>query len=260
MQKIWRKINKSFLFLVFGLIFFTQCEEYNEGCMDANASNYSFANEKPCCCTYPNLIFQTTMKFEDRVFTTTDTLETDQGEAYVVNDLKFISSDIILVEDDLTENKPSDSLQSYQVSPDLLPVHIRKINNQGSIYLPTDSIQQLSFKIQDNADLNQFRPEDFPIDHSFRDSSLYNFEAENWRYFYLVIKPIDSTAIILNFSPEELNLSAKIEGRWSKTRGENLIIPFSIYFDKLLQGIDFNMTTEEIKAIILANFSESVKI
>lgn len=260
MQIVWPKgVNKAFLFL-FIVIGFFACEEYNEGCMDANATNYDFSYEKPCCCVYPRMIFQTPLRVDNTNFLTSDTLYTDDAEGFLIGEINFIANEIELTRKDGSITHPTDSLIQYVVDSDVMPVKITKINSNGANYLESDSIRQIDFKISSNATLDQMRPADFPVDHVFRDSTLYDFTNNEWKYLYITLRPVDGSTISLSFSPSELNVATTIQGNWGKSRGQNLTLLFYLHLDELFDGISLSDPISTLKAKIIENFPNALKI
>ncbi|GAA5221114.1 hypothetical protein [Membranihabitans marinus] len=260
MRIVWQKgINKTFLFLLI-VIGFTACEEYNEGCMDANATNYNFAYEKPCCCVYPRMIFQTPLRLDNANFSTSDTLYTDNDEGYLIGEINFIANEINLTRKDGSIAQPTDSLIDYLVDSDVMPVKITKINSNGANYLENDSIKQIDFTISSNTGLNQYQPADFPVDHVFRDSTLYDFTNNEWRYLYISLRPVGGSTISLSFTPSELDIPTTIQGSWGKSKGNNLTLLFYLHIDELFKGISLSDPTSTLKAKIIENFPNALKI
>ncbi len=91
-------LPKFYLFiiaLVSGcFLLFAGCTSRVEGCLDIAASNFDFSADKACdgCCTYPSLSISLSQKWNERNFSTTDTLMDINGHPYKITDLKYYLS------------------------------------------------------------------------------------------------------------------------------------------------------------------------
>src|SRR5690606_17141938 len=72
------------------------CEEYQEGCMDATATNFRVSNQVPCCCEYPVLVFQTTFTKDSVTRSFADTFTNSFGQQYLIRDFRFIATGVTL--------------------------------------------------------------------------------------------------------------------------------------------------------------------
>ncbi|MEP6793897.1 MAG: MbnP family protein [Saprospiraceae bacterium] len=96
-----------FWFLLVGFLLIQDgCTSRVEGCLDVAAANFDFSADRSCedCCTYPLLSISLSQKWNDRNFSTADTVNTfkdKNGLAYKINDLKYFLSSWSWLDSDL---------------------------------------------------------------------------------------------------------------------------------------------------------------
>ncbi len=89
------KVHILFWFLSAGFLFFTEgCTSRVEGCLDTAAANFDFSADRSCedCCTYPLLSISLSQKWDDRNFSTADSIFDKNGMVYKIRDLKYFLS------------------------------------------------------------------------------------------------------------------------------------------------------------------------
>ncbi len=146
------KPHLSFILLVLGYLFLaTGCNTRVEGCLDVAAANFDLNADRACqdCCTYPVISISLSQKWNDRNFSTADTLLDSNGKLYRINDLKYflsswswIDSGNITYTVDSAEIACNDHILRY--TPDIILVDSRQfLYALGTIHKsPTmDSIQ-----------------------------------------------------------------------------------------------------------------------
>lgn len=250
------KINFFLIVLSFWIVsIFCSCEEYKEGCMDSNAINYDYQNELPCCCEYPRIQFQTTLKDNEGRKAFTDTFYLEDSTPFLVNEISFIASEVLVENQSGIRMGPTDSLIGYIISPDILPVRVSQVNSTGASFIQNDSFRNTSFQIRNIPGIASFVPEDFPIDHPFRDSVLYNFTEKRWNYLKIRLDFPGEQPLNFEFSGEEINLPVSMQGKWGKIKGKNLTINFLVNANHLMRGITLDLSNETKRSIIMDNMS-----
>ena len=233
------------------------CEEYQEGCMDAAATNFRVSNQTPCCCEYPNLIFQTTLTSDGMPRPFTDTFTNDLGQRFLIRDLRFIASDII-IRDSLGRNyAPTDTFDTYVIDPDILATDVLNLNSTGANFMSDGRFDEVAFIIGRIDGLENAAPDDFPLDHPFRDSLFYNFNDREWYAFRALIDVIDQDPLSIQLTQAELPVQMTIIGSWEKQRGGDLTVNFKVNIGKLFGNVDFSMPLADLRQQIGQNLPTS---
>src|SRR5680860_1036606 len=111
-----RRLSLSLsLILILALAILMSCEEYQEGCMDATATNFKVSNQVPCCCEYPDIVFQTTLTDGENTLSFADTFMNQMGQRYVIRAFRFIASGISLTDSLDNVYRPVDTFHQYLI-------------------------------------------------------------------------------------------------------------------------------------------------
>ena len=83
----------SILLIFTGEVFFS-CTTRVEGCLDIGAVNFDLDADRACgdCCQYPTISISLSQKWDDRNFTTEDTLYDIHQVPYMIRDLRYYLS------------------------------------------------------------------------------------------------------------------------------------------------------------------------
>lgn len=102
------RIHKYIFLLILTTVLMASCYERQEGCLDINASNYSFVADDPCegCCTYPTFSIKLKHFWKDTILFPDSVYVTDLQEQIQIVENSFYISDIVLT---------SDSGQSFRI-------------------------------------------------------------------------------------------------------------------------------------------------
>lgn len=137
------------------------CVSRVEGCLDVAASNFDFSADRSCedCCTYPLLSILLSQKWNDRNFSTTDTLMDKNGLTYKINDLKYflsswywLGSDLQLYTVDSAEISCSGGFLSY--TPDIILVDSRQFQYSLGTIRQSPVIDSVGLKLGLNPELD----------------------------------------------------------------------------------------------------------
>ena len=89
------KLRSAIIIVSFALLLFViGCNTRVEGCLDIAAANFDLDADRDCdgCCTYPTISISLSQKWNDRNFSTTDTLVDVQGDMFKIVDLQYYLS------------------------------------------------------------------------------------------------------------------------------------------------------------------------
>lgn len=133
------------------------CTSRVEGCLDIAAANFDFSADRSCedCCTYPLLSISLSQKWNDRNFSTTDTvnlLKDTNGLVYKINDIKYflsswawLDSDLHIYTVDSAEISCNDGFLSY--TPDIILVDSRQFQYTLGTIRQSPLIDSIDFKL-----------------------------------------------------------------------------------------------------------------
>ena len=230
--------------VIFGLY---SCEEYQEGCMDASATNFRISNQLPCCCEYPQLVFQTTLTDDTATLAFADTFVNQLGQRYLIRDLRFIASGIRIADSLDRVFGPTDTFDQYVVSPDILAIDVLNLNSTGANFMQNGRFDEISFDLDKIDELQAKTPGDFPVDHPFRDSVFYDFNRQQWTVAKATIDVVDQGLITIILSGDDWPASFRIPGHWTKSKGNDLTVNFRINIGTLFGGMDFSLPENDLK-------------
>jgi hypothetical protein len=128
------KFHLSFIWLVAGFVILNQgCNTRVEGCLDVAAANFDLNADRACkdCCTYPTISIELSQKWNERNFSTSDTLMDIGGQPYKVIDLDYYLSswswedagNLMYTVDSASIECPG---TMFHYTPDIIPVDSRK--------------------------------------------------------------------------------------------------------------------------------------
>ncbi|HLT95133.1 MAG TPA: hypothetical protein VKZ56_11255 [Membranihabitans sp.] len=233
------------------------CEEYREGCMDANATNFQVSNQVPCCCEYPSIIFQTTLTHGGQAAGFTDTFTNFAGQRFIIRDLRFVASGISLRDSLDRIFTPTDTFQNYAISPDILAVDVLNLNSTGADFLFNGQFRSLEFELDMPGSLADKVPRNFEVDHPFRDSSFYDFQRNEWYIFNTTLEVLNQGLLQIELTQTEFPIPIRVTGEWTKRRGADLTVHFRMDVETLMGDIDFEMGDDAIRSQIAKNLPGS---
>lgn len=242
------------IFVICGVF---SCEEYQEGCMDASATNFRVSNQLPCCCEYPKLIFQTTLTDDSTTVSFADTFTNSLGQQYLIRDLRFIASAIAVVDSLDKVYYPTDTFDHYIISPDILAIDVLNLNSTGGNFMKDGRFDELSFELDQISELQGKVPDDFPVEHPFRDSFFFDFNRQDWVVARATIDVVDQDQVTIRLTGEEWPIPIRIPGQWSKSRGKDLTVNFRINISTLFGNMDFSLPESDLKREFGANLPAS---
>ena len=225
--------------------------------MDASATNFMVSNQVPCCCEYPEIVFQTTYTDGVNTLSYADTFANQSGQRYLIRDFRFIASGIAIMDSLDREYRPVDTFGEYYISPEILAVDVLGLNSTGANFTTDGTFDLLGFSINRIEDIENKMPDDFPLEHPFRDSSFYDFSQKTWIMAKVEIETVDGIQILLNYPISQLPVSISIPGRWTKVRGEDFTVNFRININSLFDDMDFSSPIDDLQKKFWVNFPAS---
>lgn len=259
MRISWQRMGKIEIWiaiLIVGWVGYS-CEEYQEGCMDAAATNYRASNQIPCCCEYPNIVFQTTLTSDGSTSAFTDTFVNEMGQRFLIGDLRFMASDITLSDSLDRVFTPVDTFGSYETAPDLMAVDVLNLNSTGGNFMANGRFDRMNFNIGIPGQLETKVPRDFPLEHPLRDSAFYDFTDHEWHVFLASVEVVGQGVIPVQLTKNEWPVPVVIEGDWEKRRGGDLTVNFKVNVDKLFGNLDFTQPLETLRQEVSQNLPDS---
>ncbi|MGB4849549.1 MAG: MbnP family protein [Saprospiraceae bacterium] len=142
------------------LLILVGCTSRAEGCLDVAAANFDFSADRSCedCCTYPLLSISLSQKWNDRNFSTTDTLKDKNGLTYKINDLKYflsswswLNADLHLYTVDSAEISCIGGVLTY--TPDIILVDSRQFQYTLGTIRQSPVIDSINLKLGLSAEL-----------------------------------------------------------------------------------------------------------
>lgn len=232
------------------------CEESEEGCMDLTAVNYKVGNQIPCCCEYPEIVFQTTLTDGEKTISYTDSLQDDSGGKFIIRDLRFVSSDVRMLGAGGREYEPADTLNDYEIPAHILPFNVRTLNNPGANFLRDGQYSGLRFSLKNVTDLEDKVPVSVSREHVLRDSVYYDFSEDKWIVAQVVLGMEDGSRKSIRLHGNEIDQEVEISGEWEKKTGQNLTVNFRINVLRLFSGMDW----EAPAAALREKFRENLTV
>lgn len=237
----------NWLGLIALIFWMAGCEEREEGCMDLAAVNYKVGNQIPCCCEYPEIVFQTTLTDGEKTISYTDSLQDEAGRKFIIRDLRFISSDVRMLDAEDRAYKPTDTLGDYEIPPHILPFNVRTLNNPGANFLRDGQYSGVRFSLKDIPDLEGKAPAAVSREHVLRDSVYYDFSEEKWIIAQVVLGMEDGSRISILLHGNEVDQEIEVSGEWEKKTGQNLTVNFRINVLRLFSGMDWEASAAALR-------------
>ena len=92
----------SRVILILGCMWLASCYTRKEGCLDNLANNYDVTADDACvtCCKFPALKLQIKHFLGDSIYRSNDTLINDNGQKYIIEDVRYYLSEFSLFQSD----------------------------------------------------------------------------------------------------------------------------------------------------------------
>ncbi|MGB4906205.1 MAG: MbnP family protein [Saprospiraceae bacterium] len=250
LMKLISILTKGTLFLFVVILF--SCGTKNEGCTDANASNFDVSADANCCCIYPQLGVQFIYYNGLKIVGANDTFIDADNNRFIVDKVKFYVSGINYILESgealrsdkrvwlyLTPGNGNDSTRSI----DDYALIDRAQNTLRSLTLTGNTkIQRLEFLmgVVDSALTNQpvfMKNLDHPLAPN-RDS-MYNVTGSKYMTMKIIYRGANDATIHDTLYLEGLDarvpvgLNVFVENKV----GFDALIPIKVRLDKLFEGV-----------------------
>lgn len=244
---------RNYISLSFLLLLLTSCYERQEGCLDIRARNYDFTADDSCddCCDFPIMklgvshMWGDTTLMEDSIY-----LNSFNQEIQILK-AQFLLSEISL----------SDGLDSETVSEMIDVVDI----NGNTLTLPsnfalidTDLFNYSVGSFEKAKDYTRLHMT-FGIDGLFTNDGVVDengfFDEETLTYTNFKMQYVfNNDTSLYNLIGPSNSLPLEFDGFFELPIGIDFVIPLSVDYQKLFEGIDFSkLGSEETDQMIIDN-------
>lgn len=226
----------GYLILMIGI---WSCEA-EEGCLDADATNFSPAADKDCCCTYPGLSVRIFYVSGEESFSVDSTYFDGAGNAFRIVESPMILSNFQLDATDGSNLAVEDTVIVEDVNGNALTLvdDFAVLEQNTFLYeLGTfrefGSYEQLAFLLGLDAEANQTVPSSFPDEHPLAtaEESLYLGNSEGYIFSQLSIVYNNGDTLTVSISgndqvvPVTLDLPVTVERGFDEELQLDLDLP-----------------------------------
>lgn len=265
------KFTKSIFFLCL-IIFFQNCLEPTEGCLDVKATNFDVTAgkdcDKSCSCTYPSLIISTNYVSGTSNFNYNTTYKNDIGDSFRIVSAQMYLSDFQLINDKNQSIRTLDSVSLTRATDT-----IKVLNNYALVgksvgfdftigtFNSADNFTKIKFRVGlDDVALKTI-PSKMPTTHplSTKTDSMYISSQSQYIFNKFVIAKgvnfIDTLRLNITM-PKDLEFVKAL----SFPLGFNASIPLTINYLQFFKGVNFSDDVNKIKEKIVDNTSSAFSI
>ncbi len=262
-----KKIILGFLVLTLGL--FAACEQ-EEGCLDANATNFSPGADKDCasdCCEYPKLKLRLFPRNNGEGYSVNDTLSDDAGNLYVLSDARFYMSDVRLVRDNGEEVGIQDSVKlmltngtSETLADNYILVAVNTFSYEVGEIAGTGDFESIKFNIGLDETAHQVFADTMATSHPLSEENGMYLDPTNGYYFQQTELTIVPDSLTRSYGVIGINnlqaISLDFDSTIVVTKGFDIEIQLDVDYPSLFETIDFlNDDDNMIQQKIVTNTS-----
>ncbi len=255
---------RKLLFLLPIIIFFSNCKDNIEGCLNPEASNFDPSADESCCCEFPqlNILFSYNHYAADTTVFGLNSIYNDAGNnPYYINNINMYLSDFELVKMDNSIFRISDTLeailQNGTIAPlidDIIILKPSKFKYTIGTTITSGNFAKIRFKVGLNLLTNQTNPEEVATTHALSKSN--NLYATNSYIFNKIDVVTDTSAInvITNFEITQTVVEIDLIHDFSIERGFDTELKINADLKKLLENVNFQTDSNStIESKIIAN-------
>ena len=264
-------LSKAILFVII-ILFFQNCLEPKEGCLDVNATNFDVTAakdcDKSCTCSYPSLIIATNYSSGGSSFNFNTTYKNDVGDSFRIVSSQMYLSDFQLINDNNVIIRTIDSVSLTRASDS-----IKVLNNYALIgknvgfdftigtFNSTDKFLKVKFRVGLDDVAAKTIPSKMPATHplSTKADSMY-ISSQNQYIFnkFVIAKGVNfrDTLRINITTPKDLEFVKSL----SYPLGFNTTIPLTINYLQFFKGVIFSEDVNLITQKIVNNTSSAFSI
>lgn len=270
MSKNSKKRVIKYLKLIYFLAFLTaisiSCKEPNEGCLDADATNFDVSADVSCCCTYPAIRFSLLHRWDSILFSH-DSIYNNGLASFRITDIDYYISGLELMDDSGVLFPSEDSIR-YDIAiagdttmgwgtDDVDLVNRSLVDPNFGTSRLNGTISNISFDIGIDPRFENAVPSSFPTNHAlyFKSDSMY-LEHEGYlaaKFSYSLAPDfIDTIEVLIPF--EDAVYDIDFQANTFTNRGNDHNFTFYIDYAEWFKNIDFqNNSPEDIKSTFLVN-------
>jgi len=262
------------LFLILALGIFPACEQ-EEGCLDANATNFAPGADKDCgsdCCDYPKLKLRLFPQNNGTGYSVNDTLSDIAGNLYVLSDARFYMSDVRLVRDNGEEVGVQDTIKlvltngtSEVLADNYVLVAINTFSYEVGEIAGTGDFESIKFNIGLDETAHQVYADTMATTHPLSDENgMYVDEANGYLFQETELTMVPDTLTSLYGVVGANNLQAislDFDSTIVVTKGFDIEIQLDVDYPGLFETIDFlNDDDNMIQQKIVSNMPDIFSI
>ena len=268
-QFMW--VIKSFI-LIATIATLISCGTKNEGCTDANASNFDVSADENCCCTYPTMGITFNFLFDDTVVSAQNPVIDANGDIVSIPKINFYISDIRWTYLDGSEHrsdkrvwiftkKPPDLIDSIRTIDDYYLINQASLTLQNYTFYEPFRLTKLKFLVgvTDSAVDNQpkyMKNVGHPL--AAKTDSMYDYVSGQYKTMKLYL---DTNSIIERRDTFSINTSDarqnfEFDLNYKSVLGFDNKILINVHIDKLIEGISFR---NDDKNTIVQKLSNNLK-
>ena len=267
----WRPLSILSILTAF-LLFFSNCQEPTEDCLDVRATNFNVAAGKACvsCCTYPSLTLKMNYLSDTSSFVFDSTYTNSIGQKFRVLGAQMYLSDFQLFTSDGKAYAPTDSVSLYRQTDTVKTLNNYALVGRNNGFDFTvgafgDAIGKTFTKVKfqiglsDTANLTDPKkmPPSSPL--STKADSMYLTPAKTYIFNKLIVaKGVGfKDTLRLNIATAQ---TVQVAGSIPTVEGINAVIKLKINYLRLFDGVNFTDGETVIKGKIVANYGTTFSI
>lgn len=269
-------------FLAFGLpvlcmLFFSNCYEPREGCLDIEATNFDAAADKNCCCTYPALNLMFLPRYDTLIWKPDTAYEYSPGKWFRLKQAVFYLSDFQIVQNG-TAIAVSDTVGLKTWGPggdttqttfpdDFLLIRRTVVAYPVGTFRPSGTFESVRFRVGLPAGAQQVIPALAPSGHPLRPQpeDLWLGRDTGFVALKLVLTrdTFSSTApdTLLFHRPDFTSVEVQKDGVFTHESGFDFTLSLTADFREMFRNVDLSSgDISAWKAQIVANLPQVFRV
>ena len=261
---------------------FASCYEPIDGCLDLQATNFSFSADNACsqdeCCEYPSVEYSFSPLYGDSILQSSAIFENEIGQLFSISSYDFMISNTRLFQADGEEVITRDTFDVFTgIDSDLtlttLDRDIQQITNRNlNVTIPNirevGEFSGFSFSVGVTSQVQlvnaiSYTDTDNPI-QAYEDQ--FTNEGFNWLNWTILVyqQELDTLVVsdTLSIQMNQNHLPVSFTADTLFTKNNGIDIPFDIEMDfrEWIDGVDFGMSEAEIADICRSNIEKTFSL
>jgi hypothetical protein len=246
--------KRTIFFLLALQILTLSCYTKTEGCLDLEAVNFNPTVDKSCCCEYPSFILFAKSNWKDKGLKKDTFYQDGGGNLFKLTNVKYYISNIILVKEDNTEIRVTDTIQQpnsiliddYRIiNSDDLQLRIGKIKINGKL-------KMIKFKIGLDEIANATLPSTVLIGKGLAINKDSMFDVSTNKYiFNKITYTFDSIPKNISYSDISNTIDIQLPINFNSIKGKDLQLEMKVDYSLWFKNIDLKKDTLNLQIIKL---------